>query len=215
MSFLRKIVSVFKAERNRFTSAGFWENRYASGGNSGAGSYNHLAQFKAEVLNGIVNEFGIRSVIELGCGDGNNLEYYQIQQYTGGDVSPAAIAVCRSRWAKDASKTFVLMSDLGAARAELAISFDVIFHLVEDSVYETYLGKLFSSATRFVLIYSSHVNFRPPEPHVRHRNFLQWCYEHQPEWLLTRFIPNRFPTPDIAVFDPKSSFSDFFLFRRA
>lgn len=32
-------------------STDYWKNRYLEGGNSGAGSYNNLAQFKAEVIN--------------------------------------------------------------------------------------------------------------------------------------------------------------------
>jgi hypothetical protein len=38
-------------------SKAYWENRYADGGNSGAGSYNRLADFKAEN-----NLFSIHSV---------------------------------------------------------------------------------------------------------------------------------------------------------
>ena len=34
----------------------YWEKRYASGGNSGAGSYNYLAEFKAEILNNFVTK---------------------------------------------------------------------------------------------------------------------------------------------------------------
>ena len=32
----------------------YWEDRYASGGNSGSGSYNKLAEFKSEVINAFV-----------------------------------------------------------------------------------------------------------------------------------------------------------------
>ena len=39
----------------------YWEKRYASGGNSGAGSYNYLAEFKAEILNNFVTENNINS----------------------------------------------------------------------------------------------------------------------------------------------------------
>ena len=38
-------------------------------------------------------------------------------------------------------------------RAELALSLDVIYHLVEDTVYESYMGQLFDSATKYVIVY--------------------------------------------------------------
>ena len=37
-------------------SRNYWENRYHAGGNSGAGSYNLLAKFKAEVINDYVRK---------------------------------------------------------------------------------------------------------------------------------------------------------------
>lgn len=44
-----------KNEKNdKFNSKNYWENRYKSGGNSGAGSYSNLAEFKAEIINEFV-----------------------------------------------------------------------------------------------------------------------------------------------------------------
>lgn len=39
--------------------------------------------------------------------------------------------------------------------ADLSLSLDVIYHLVEDEVFETYINTLFKSARRYVIIYSS------------------------------------------------------------
>jgi SAM-dependent methyltransferase len=73
----------------------YWENRYCQGGNSGAGSYGELAEFKAETLNKFVAENNIHSVIEFGCGDGNQLMLANYPYYTCVDVSPKAIEICR------------------------------------------------------------------------------------------------------------------------
>jgi hypothetical protein len=54
-------------------SADYWERRYAEGGDSGHGSYGRFAEFKAEVLNRFVAEQRIESIVEFGCGDGNQL----------------------------------------------------------------------------------------------------------------------------------------------
>ena len=46
-----------------FDSAEYWRNRYASGGNSGAGSYGALADFKAASLNSFISNNNIASAI--------------------------------------------------------------------------------------------------------------------------------------------------------
>ncbi len=59
----------------------YWEQRYAVGGNSGVGSYGKFANFKAEVINKFVREHKIKSVIEFGCGDGNQLKLANYPSY--------------------------------------------------------------------------------------------------------------------------------------
>lgn len=38
--------------------------------------------------------------------------------------------------------------------ADLTLSLDVIYHLIEDNVFFTYMDRLFDSSTKFVIIYS-------------------------------------------------------------
>src|SRR3954467_11496426 len=103
--------------RSPAASAAYWEKRYAGGGDSGAGSYGRFADFKAEVLNEFVEAHAIRNVIELGCGDGNQLVLARYPEYLGLDVSPAAVARCRERFASDAGKSFRLMSEYRGEKA--------------------------------------------------------------------------------------------------
>lgn len=91
------------------TSRQYWEERYKKGGNSGAGSYNRLAEFKAEVINKFVKENNVSSVIEFGCGDGNQLKYFDIPSYIGCDISPTVIEHCAKMFQNDKSKTFKLL----------------------------------------------------------------------------------------------------------
>lgn len=79
-----------------FDSTAFWENRYASGGNSGCGSYNNLAKFKADIINKFLIDKDIQSVIDYGVGDGNQLKYIDTSniKYTGLDVSQTVIQIC-------------------------------------------------------------------------------------------------------------------------
>jgi len=148
----------------------YWRKRYRLGGNSGEGSYGEPAQHKAAVLNPFVREHGIQSVIEFGCGDGNQLTLADYPAYLGVDISPDAIALCRSRFRDDPSKTFMTLDDYRGESAGLAMSLDVLFHLVEDEVYDAYLERLFAAGERFVVIYStSSDQLKATLGHVRHR----------------------------------------------
>lgn len=184
------------------SSADYWERRYAHGGNSGGGSYGRLAEFKAEVINGIIQRHAIRSVLEFGCGDGNQLSLLdQDVDYVGLDVSATAIACCQRRFSGDRRKRFVLYdahrdnSTIQDLRAELSMSLDVIFHLVEDAVFAQYLQNLFSASGRFVLIYSTNQDSHPARtlPHVRHRKFSEYVTRTFPAWTLLESTPSSYP----------------------
>src|SRR5262245_61906539 len=84
----------------------YWQDRYAAGGNSGVGSYGKFAEFKAEVINDFVAEKSIISVIEFGCGDGNQLKLSRYQTYIGFDVSKSAVQECQKVFGDDSTKAF-------------------------------------------------------------------------------------------------------------
>jgi hypothetical protein len=200
--------------RARFRSTSdYWDRRYKVGGNSGPGSYNRLAEFKAQFLNRFVEEHQVTSVIEYGCGDGAQLSLARYPNYTGVDISPTAVEMCRVRFAGDTSKRFlrsdaITQSPLG----DLVLSLDVVFHLVEDVVFEAYMRRLFESAHRFVIIYSSNTDQEWTGQHVRHRMFTRWVEENEPDWYLHSTHKNSFP------YDPadpeQTSFSDFYVFAK-
>ena len=156
---------------------------------------------------------GIRRVIEFGCGDGNQLALANYPEYLGFDVSETAIRQCRESFANDASRSFRLMQDYAGETAELSLSLDVIYHLVEDGVFEDYMRTLFAAAERFVIVYSSDSDENPrlQSPHVRHRRFSDWIARERPDWRLARRIPNRYPQKGLLG---KGSFADFFVFER-
>lgn len=172
--------------------------RYRSGGTSGEGSYGRQAEYKAAFLNAFVKANGVKSVAELGSGDGNQLRLAKYPSYIGVDVSRTAIAKCIEAFRDDPSKSFRLydpktLADLPRfIHADLAISLDVVFHLVEDHVYERYMRILFAAADRFVIVYGNERDERTFARHVKHRLFTQWVAEHAAEWALlhTELAPN-------------------------
>jgi hypothetical protein len=199
-----------KPSRPFHDSESYWVDRYKSGGNSGAGSYNRLADFKADVLNGYVVKNDIRSVIEFGCGDGNQLKLASYPSYIGFDVSPDVVATCGKIFKADTTKTFKLVKDYAGETAQLALSLDVIYHLIEDNVFEKYMETLFDSAQSYVIVYSSDKSDKQTS-HVRHRNFTKWVDENRREWQMLEHIPNRYP---YAGDNETGSLADFFIYRK-
>lgn len=192
----------------------YWIERYQCGGRSGMGSYNELAKFKAEILNEFVSEREVNSIIEYGCGDGNQLKLYKIPDYLGFDISPDIISLCRSLFIDDDKKSFKMMNDYNNETADLTLSLDVIYHLIEDQVYEKYMHRLFDSSEKFVIIYSSNTNSNSifEGAHVKHRKFTDWVDRCKPEWKLIDHIPNRFP---LEHYQKKNgSLSDFYIYQK-
>jgi hypothetical protein len=198
-------------------SAAYWENRYQSGRDSGQGSYGELARFKAATLNTIVRERGITSVIEFGCGDGNQLSLAEYPAYIGLDVAATAIKTCIRKFDSDPTKSFFLYNSAAfrdrhrRLSADAALSLDVILHLVEDAVYDAYMRDLFAAANRFVIIYSSNESRVFTQAHVRHREFTGWVSEHAIDWQLAEQVKNPLKSDDT---EAGRSRADFFIYER-
>jgi SAM-dependent methyltransferase len=194
-------------------SAEYWEKRYSAGGDSGVGSYGFFAEFKADVLNDFVAKHGVQSVIEFGCGDGNQLTMAKYPSYLGFDVSSTAISQCREKFKSDSNKSFRLMSEYSADTADLTLSLDVIYHLVEDAVFAQYMQTLFRASNRYAIIYASDTddNSDHAGTHVRHRKFTQWVQQNMVGWKLSEHVKNRYPYKGDYR---KGSFADFFIFEK-
>lgn len=192
-----------------FSSKNYWENRYRNNETSGAGSYNRLAEFKATVLNDFIKEKEIHAVIEHGCGDGNQQNLLNCNHYIGFDVSETVINLCLERY-KKSNREFYTVNQYKNQKADLAISLDVIYHLLEDDVYHEYLKKLFSSSEKYVVIYSSNTNKNSKKSsHVKHRKFTN---DVPVEWKLQKIIKNKYS------YDPNNknntSFADFYIYEK-
>ncbi|HVV21784.1 MAG TPA: class I SAM-dependent methyltransferase [Pseudonocardiaceae bacterium] len=192
---LRRGSAAVRLQKRLFKgTAAYWENRYASGGTSGAGSYGPQAEWKARIVNDWVADLDVRSVVDLGCGDGNQLSLADYPRYVGLDRSATAVRMCIDRFRADPTKSFLrydpdtLSDPAGWLRADLALSMEVIFHLVEDDVFADYMTRLFDSADRYVVICSNNTDDDELVPHERHRDFTRWVEDHQPEWKLDKRI---------------------------
>ena len=192
-------------------SEDYWVQRYNSGGNSGAGSYNQTAEFKAEIINSFVKDNNVTTIIEYGCGDGNQLKLSEYPSYIGFDVSQKAIALCSDIFQDDKTKSFRLMTEYKGETAQLMLSLDVIYHLIEDITYILYMERLFNSSEQFVIIYSSNYD-EEQKYHVKHRQFTKWVETNKSNYKLLRYIPNRFPYNGN---NEEGSLADFYIYEKA
>jgi len=100
------------------------------------------------------------------------------------------------------------MNEYEGERANVTLSLDVIYHLVEDDVFAAYIRTLFSAAEQYVIIYSSDKDHDPKDKftYVRHRKFTRWILENISDWELIEHLPNPLPS---------KSFADFYIYRKA
>lgn len=195
------------------SSEKYWINRYKDGGNSGHGSYGELSRFKADILNDFVDQNNVNTIIEYGCGDGNQLKLAKYPHYIGFDISPDAITLCKKIFGNDSTKAFYLMNEYDGQNADLTLSLDVIYHLVEDDVFENYMRLLFDSSKKYVVLYSSNVNANSfSSPHVKHRKFTRWIEMKLPGWELIKHIPNTYAD---ARKSKERSNADFFIYQKS
>lgn len=211
MTSARQVVRSFRRRVFRGTKS-YWDHRYLKGGTSGPGSYGRFARFKAGFLNALVRDDHVESVIEFGCGDGNQLLLAEYPDYLGLDISRRALSRCERLFADDSSKRFAPYDPatfVPMPTADLALSLDVILHLVEPDLFETHLVHLFGSSRRLVAIYGSDVDIPRSETaaHVSFRRFTPIIEQRFPGWTLERTVPGIEPSERGGVR------TDFFVYR--
>ena len=148
--------------------------------------------------------------MELGCGDGQNASLLDFDRYIGLDISEVALRRARSACADKENFGFHAITGEGVDEAlkrliyeenrgappDLALSMDVILHLIEDDVYHRYLKDLASLGAKYLLVYSSNhdgARTATPEntpPHVLHRVYVPDFLRINPSWTVARQFPN-------------------------
>lgn len=195
-----------------FNSIDYWENRYKQNGTSGSGSYGRLCDFKTNIINEIIKKYSINDIVEFGCGDGNQIKLFKIEKYIGYDISETIINKCKIIFQNDPSKSFFLLDKYNGEKHELSMSLDVIYHLVEEASFISYMNNLFNSSNKLVLIYSSNGDHNyPTSIHVRDRKFTDWIENNIINFELIEKIENPYKfNPD----DPNNtSMSNFYLYK--
>jgi SAM-dependent methyltransferase len=158
-----------------FDAITYWEWRYReSNRGSGPGSERKQADHKAGYLNLLIEREHVLSVIDWGCGDGRVISRVRARIYLGLDVSESALRLCQATCGERSRWSWALFDGFTAPPlppADLSLSLDVIFHLVDDAMYRRHLELVFGAAD-LVCIQSSNRD-ENGYPHVRHREFLK------------------------------------------
>ena len=185
----------------------YWTNRYKTGGNSGAGSYNDLYILKRDIINDIISKKDIKSIIDFGCGDGNQIKEINIKKYIGFDIADSSINICKKKYNDDKTKEFYnynMINSIDMKSANLTLSLDVLYHILEDDLFIDYIKNLFNYSNNYVLIYSSNVKGTKNQ-HIYTRKFTDYISNLFPNWQLIKKIDQKYPT--------KSS-ADFYLYKK-
>ena len=161
---MKKILFLLSQIWRKFTGKinykDYWDKRYKMEGNSGAGSYGLLAEFKAKVINRFIENNKIKTAVEFGCGDGNNLKMIHYPTYLGLDVATSSIEICKDMFKDDKTKSFIQYTpktfyNNGFFTAELVLCLDVLYHIIpEDDFYKT-LDDIFSTSSKYVILYTN------------------------------------------------------------
>ncbi|WP_337035043.1 class I SAM-dependent methyltransferase [Paenibacillus illinoisensis] len=191
--------------RQPFDYIGYWEQTYRSGETSGRGSYGVLAEFKAEIVNRLIQQEGITSVIEFGCGDGNQLQLMHYKEYLGVDVAASSVRLCASKFATDSSKSFMLYTpglwiNRGFLTADLTVCLDVLYHITDETDFRNTLYDILHSSKEWVVLYTRlKENGNPGVDTIQDRNLFHYLFDY-PDFKVQEIIPQRYPDQSSADF---------------
>ncbi|MGL5415415.1 MAG: class I SAM-dependent methyltransferase [Clostridium sp.] len=170
----------------------YWESIYTSGGISGAGSYGEIAKYKSEIINTFSIEKNIQTVIEFGCGDGNQLGLMDYATYIGFDISKTAIDICKRKFSNDPSKIFYEYNPLEFESqkysSQLVVCIDVLYHIIDELDFIKTIKHIFECSDRFVIIHTKLTTKESQEiPSIKDRNIFKYLNE-IPDFKISNII---------------------------
>jgi ubiquinone/menaquinone biosynthesis C-methylase UbiE len=203
---LKKESPSASAQKASFDYKRFWEENYERGGNSGSGSYGVLAAFKAEIINEFIAQNKVQTVMEYGCGDGNQLSYMNYPAYLGLDIAYSSIEQCIRKFKDDHSKSFQVYRPSHFVNhafftAELVVCLDVLYHIIDEDDFQKTLDDIFTSATKYVILYTKVTEDNPVSSvlTIRDRNIMEYLKRYQ-DFRVSHKIEQRYPRLSSASF---------------
>jgi len=132
-------------------AATYWEQRYATGGTSGAGSIGKIREWKWRIIRQYVGD--PEEVLDVGCGDLSFWEGRNCASYVGIDIAPSVLVRNRQRrptWAFIAATASVRIK----VRRRVVFCLDLVFHILDDDEYFAILDNLCEYTGEWLFIFT-------------------------------------------------------------
>ena len=190
----------------------YWDDRYKTGLGAGNGSRGRLYEFKLRTVQGIVDDYGIKSVVDLGCGDGTQMMSLKVDKYIGLDVSEVAIDAASALTSDKRAYMFINEDTTAKGQiVDMAMSLDVIFHLPDDQ-YKGHMDTLFRLAKKYVLIYAPDSDGKGIRL-ASHMQFHKFSEDVPKGWKQVLHVPSEFPIVNGAA-TSDTSYCEFYLYEK-
>jgi len=139
----------------------YWSERYSGGRSSGCGSEGIEAEWKREVIRFLIETHGVRSILDIGCGDGQLMFPILAERddldYMGVDIAQPIIEQHTSQPPPTKSSARFKCMDaceglkLGQS-FDMVIMMDVLFHVRNDFRHHQIMEAFYTSFNRVGLI---------------------------------------------------------------
>jgi hypothetical protein len=140
----------------KMDNASFWDNRYRLFPNlgSGQGSRRYASIYKSRLNKKIIREWDIRSIIDIGFGDLCWLDQDILGQctYTGLDISNVAVNMAKEAYPSLQFFCHDVTSAPIGAKADLVVSYDVLIHQIDPSLFRLALAHTLAAISKIGLI---------------------------------------------------------------
>ena len=130
----------------------YWDNWYKKGGTSGQGSEGELQIYKINYINNILNKFDCKNVFDFGCGDGTLAKGIK-SKYNGIDISNEAIEKCKKVCPQHQFNQGHF-EEQNIKGYDCVMCIDVLYHIMEDGVFEKTLENIFNSEAKIIILYT-------------------------------------------------------------
>jgi SAM-dependent methyltransferase len=149
---LRSLPRAFR--RTAFDNRRFWNQRYIENPEkgSGPGSRGEILLLKSKLIQSVIAENDIETVLDIGCGDIAPLREIELGHYLGVDISDVIVEKNRRLKPQWQFVCADLTGDHCPPSADLVLCLDVLIHQKKKQSYLAILSKTLSCTKKVALI---------------------------------------------------------------
>jgi len=171
---------------------------------------NNNNNFKSNIINNFNEKNKIKSIIDYGFYNNSNeikLINTRNKLYIGLDVNKTNIQKCKKIFKNDKTKKFINLDEItntnNNLRADLVLSFNIIYNLLDEKIYKQYIENIFLMSKKYVIIYSPNLNYN-----IKKINFIEYIFENCHQFNLIEIVKNKSPYP-FYIFQKKTTYTPY------